>query len=293
MTPSCIALWASWKPPAQSPAALMPATFVCWAPSTVIMPRSTATPAFSSPMSSTLPARPTATRSTDACSRCSPSSPCTVTATLPSLRSTAAPDPDRAGRPLVEEQCVVTGEPLGAVALQSLHLAGTRPGGHDDVPGLQLHLILAGLAGHDHAAGLLDAPATTDHRCLGLLEQPLDALVELADHGVAAPRRHPVVEGHLAGGDTEAMTLADLVEQGRALQQRLGGDAAAVEARAAHLVGLHHGCPKTQLAGPDGGHVAARAPTQDDDVKSLRHGRSIGPVRAISSGLGGGRSGPV
>ena len=114
-------------------------------------------------------------------------------------------------------------------------------------------------------------PAAVHGRRFGLPEAALDAAVQRSHHLVAAAGGGRVVEAHLAGVDAEAVPLANLVEQSGALQQRLGGDAAAVQAGAAHLVRLNDGGAQAQLPGADGGDIAAGAPAQDDDVKALWH----------------------
>ena len=65
--------------------------------------------------------------------------------------------------------------------------------------GLELHLVGAGVRGDHDAAAARDPAAAADHGRLVLAEQALDALVQLLDDLVAPPRRHPVVEAHLAG----------------------------------------------------------------------------------------------
>ncbi len=70
------------------------------------------------------------------------------------------------------------------------------------------------------------------------------------------------------------------------MQQRLGGDAADVEAGAA--VGgalLHHGHLQPKLRGADGAHVAAGAGADDDQV--VGHGKgsvllSLSPIPKIA-----------
>src|SRR3546814_18449664 len=60
---------------------------------------------------------------------------------------------------------------------------------------------------------------------------------------------------------------------GRA-QQRLGGDAAPVQADAAELGFFHQRGLHAQLRGADGGHVAARPAADDQQIESvLRHRR--------------------
>src|SRR5699024_855710 len=58
------------------------------------------------------------------------------------------------------------------------------------------------------------------------------------------------------------------------VQQRLGGDAAGVQARAANLVGLDKGHTHTQLRTPKGRSVPTATGTQDDEIVGLTHTRS-------------------
>src|SRR5688572_7124375 len=52
-------------------------------------------------------------------------------------------------------------------------------------------------------------------------------------------------------------------------QQRLGRDAAPVEADAAKLFALDDRSLQTQLAGANGGNIPSRARTKDDEVVSI------------------------
>src|SRR5439155_19809776 len=55
------------------------------------------------------------------------------------------------------------------------------------------------------------------------------------------------------------------------VEQRLGGNAADVDADPAELLLLDHRGAHAQLGGPDGGDVAGRPPAQDDNVKLTGH----------------------
>src|SRR4029453_6171193 len=74
--------------------------------------------------------------------------------------------------------------------------------------------------------------------------------------------------------------LARRVGDLRGMEERLRRDAAAVEAGAAELVLLDEGHRQTQLAGTQGGGIAAAATPEDHDVvglvvSRLRHGCSL------------------
>ena len=80
-----------------------------------------------------------------------------------------------------------------------------------------------------------------------------------------------VVEVDVPGRDPEGVRMAQLVEERGALEQRLGRDAAAVEARAADLVLLHQHDAETELGRADRRGVAAHPAPENGDVKSLGH----------------------
>ena len=54
-----------------------------------------------------------------------------------------------------------------------------------------------------------------------------------------------------------------------AAQQRLGRDAAPVEADAAEILALHHAGLHAQLGGPDRGDIATGTAAEDDDIEIL------------------------
>ena len=73
---------------------------------------------------------------------------------------------------------------------------------------------------------------------------------------------------------------ANAVQEAGRVQQRLGGNAPPVQARAAQFrVLFHHRHPQAQLPRPDSGHVAARAAANDDEVHLFRHQNLLLPIR--------------
>src|SRR6185312_3280725 len=95
---------------------------------------------------------------------------------------------------------------------------------------------------------------------LVLLHQELDALVKLADDAVTACGDALVLVRHAVGVDAELLPARrDAVVQLRRFQQRLGGDAADVQACAAQLVGFDKRDLQTELGRPDGRGVPAHA----------------------------------
>src|SRR4030095_11486061 len=69
--------------------------------------------------------------------------------------------------------------------------------------------------------------------------------------------------------DAELGALARRVGDFRGMEERLRRDAPAVEAGAAELVLLDEGHRQTQLAGTQGGGIAATATPEDHDVVGL------------------------
>src|SRR6185295_13705477 len=136
-----------------------------------------------------------------------------------------------------------------------------------------------------HPGDALDA----DH--LVLLEQEVDAAGVLVDDLAFPLLGAADVELRLADVDPEPPRLADLVEHGGGVEERLGRDATAVEAGAAELrVLFDHGDLEPQLTGADPGDIAARPAAEDDQVESfwgcVRHrGLPGGKNFAVESGI--------
>ena len=125
----------------------------------------------------------------------------------------------------------------------------------------------------DHeTTGAVEASPAADDAHLVLAQEELHALVQLADHLVAAPPGDRIVEVDVAGGDPELVRVPQLVEQRGALEECLGRDAAAVQARAADLVLLDEDHAESQLGRADRRRVAAHAAPENGDVKTFGHG---------------------
>ena len=78
------------------------------------------------------------------------------------------------------------------------------------------------------------------------------------------------VERDVADGDAELFRLLDLGPDVGVLEERFGGDAAAVQARAAEeRIFLDDGHLHAELPGADAGDIAARTAADDDDVVLL------------------------
>ena len=165
--------------------------------------------------------------------------------------------------------------------LQRRHVGA---GGDDDVlgaDGLALAVIQdLDLAVADQAAEALQP------RHLVLAEQELDALGEVRDHLVLAAHQGREVELDLAGlhAVLRQLVAGHRVEV-RGLQQRLGRDAADIEAGAAEGAALlDAGGLQAQLRRLDGADIAARAAADHHHVERLfRHFRILLVQRRRSS----------
>ena len=144
---------------------------------------------------------------------------------------------------------------MTSVALQDAVAAGARGP------------VLARLADADLARPVEPA-AAGDPGHLVLVDERLEAGPHPLDHGVAPGGHRRVVDVHVAGHDhAVVLGVADAVGEGRRFEQRLGRDAAAVEARAADLVLVDQRDLEPQLAGPERGRVAARARAEHDEIE--------------------------
>src|SRR5690606_4994567 len=119
--------------------------------------------------------------------------------------------------------------------------------------------------------------------CHQVLDAPLHAL----DHLPAAVHRFAEVDGEVVEGDAVAARLAHQVHHARVVEQRLGGNAAPVEADAPQVLPLHQGRLEPGLGSPDGGHVAPR-PAADHDYVITLLSRPIAhcPLAPLAPGAG-------
>ena len=168
------------------------------------------------------------------------------------------------------------------VGLQPRQHARPRAGGEDDVLGLigalaqrALRRLDGGLL-HRDLAGRVDRGVAPDHRHLVLLHQEADAVIE-AFRDAARARHHGLrIERDFFGGQPVILgVLHVVVDLGRA-QQRLGRDAAPVQADAAEIGFFDDRGLETELRGADRGDVAAGAGADDDDVEGcVGHGYAL------------------
>ena len=100
-------------------------------------------------------------------------------------------------------------------------------------------------------------------------QQLLHAAAKLVDDLVLATDHRRVIEGRAADRDAERRGVADMGEGLGRGDQRLGRDAAVVQARPAEAVPLDDGDGRAELRGADGGGIAAGSRADDYDVKAL------------------------
>jgi hypothetical protein len=114
----------------------------------------------------------------------------------------------------------------------------------------------------------IEATAAGDPRDLVLVDKALQARPHPLHDLVAPPCDHFDVEAGLAfQNDPEVAGLLEAGEQLGRFEERLGRDAAQVQARPADLALIHESDAHTQLRGPECGAVAAGAGAQDDQVE--------------------------
>ena len=110
-----------------------------------------------------------------------------------------------------------------------------------------------------------------EHRDLVLLQQVADATAELLRHAAAALDHGGHVEARVVGREAEARRVPHQLQHLGRAQQRLGRDAAPVQADAAQMLALDQRHLHLELRGADRRHVAARAAADDDQVEALGH----------------------
>jgi hypothetical protein len=190
----------------------------------------------------------------------------------------AAAQHDRRRRHPVEPQRVLAGDDPLAVDLEAGQRARVGAAGQNHVA--------AGVAPTGHLDRVLaDQLALAGHHgdVLVVREQAGETLVQAGDDTVLV-RVHPRhVDADQLGLDAELLALPGLLGDLGRVQQRLGRDAAAVQARAAQLGLVDQRYGEVELGSAQGGRVAAAAGAEDDDVEGfavrLAHVDSSGHIR--------------
>ena len=207
-------------------------------------------------------------------------------------------DADRAGadhqqrlRHLLRHHRLEIGPDQLLVGLEPRQHARPRAGREDDVLGLigalaqrALRRLDGGLL-HRDLAGRIDRRLAPDHRDLVLLHQEADAVIEALRDAARALHHGLRIERDFLGGKPVILgVLHVVVDFGRA-QQRLGRDAAPVQADAAEIGFLDDRGLEAELGGADRGDVAAGAGADDDDVEGcVGHGYCARCHRATDHG---------
>ncbi len=109
-----------------------------------------------------------------------------------------------------------------------------------------------------------------------LLHQVAHAVAQPFRNGARARHHLLQVEADVGGAEAELVQVAEQMSNLRDAQQRLGRDAAPVEADAPEVLALDERRLHAELASPDRRHVAARTAADDEQVVCrLRHRRSL------------------
>ena len=159
-----------------------------------------------------------------------------------------------------------------AVGFHAGQFARARAGGEDDVLGGDVGNLFAVL-GHGDLA-LAGEFAVADHDGdLVLLHQVLDAAVELAGDAAGALYHRVEIETDPLRFQPEILgMLHEMIELGGP-EERLGRDAAPIEADAAQEFALDDRGLHAQLGGADGSGIAAGSAADDNKIElSVAHG---------------------
>src|SRR5215208_2235900 len=185
----------------------------------------------------------------------------------------AAEDDDGLGVVIIVRRDVVARDDLLAVELQPRQRADSRSCGDQDVLGLEL-LGLAVVALYLYLLWLDKGTGAIEDLDLVLLHQALDAFAELVDDLLAALGGLRVVELDVAYLYPKLLAVPGIVELGRRLEERLGRDAADVQARPAEvstLPLLYERHAHAELARPYGRDVTRVSAADYHEIELVRH----------------------
>jgi hypothetical protein len=201
-------------------------------------------------------------------------------------------DPDRArsdhqdrARHGVGRQGLLVGPDAVAIGLDPRQAAGASAGREHHVPRLQLRDLLPVLL-DPHASASCEAAAAVEDRHLVLAEQVPHALRQAVGHTARARHDLPEVERHVRHAEAELVgVLQQLMDLGGA-EQRLGRDAAPVEADPAQMLALDDRGRETELARADRGDVAAGPGADQDDIEGcVGHAFPRSMIRRPADGI--------
>src|SRR3954447_10375893 len=179
-------------------------------------------------------------------------------------------DDSHGGGGLLQEERFVRTDHRALVDLESDLGYAFDPGprGNDQCfPGLILVLAYLHCAiGAEHAAAL-------DHSDFVLFYEKLDPLGVLLRHAARTTHRDPIVGLDASDLDTQFLrVVTHEVGDIGAVQQRLGGDAADIDAYPSELVALDYGRGESELRRPDSADITGRSAANDDHVVRICHG---------------------
>ena len=193
----------------------------------------------------------------------------------------AAADDHQPRRHFGERQRAGRGHDAALVDLDAGQAGRFRAGRDQDAAGLQGARRRAAVGRFDrHLAGGGDARGAADSLDPVLLQQKRNALGQPVDDVVLARQHDTEVEPHIVGHHAmgaEPVTRLGII-RGR-LQQRLGRDAADIQAGAAEgCAPVHAGDRHAELGGADGADIPGRTAADDDEIVGrIRH--VVGPLR--------------
>ena len=190
-----------------------------------------------------------------------------------------AADDHHALRQLLKAQCPGGVDAVGIFLQAGDGRRGVDGAGGDD-DGVRRHLLAGAVRLlHRQLFGAGERGLAVDNGDFIHLQQALDAAGEL--FGNVVLMGNDLREIHLDPGDLHADVLTlipDVLHQFGGVQQALGGDAADIQAGAAQMLLFDQGDFRAQLSRPDGGHIAAGAAADDNDL----HTRFSSQARIIS-----------
>ena len=177
----------------------------------------------------------------------------------------AANDDQRVIEPVTALQQLVGGHDAGKRQPGDGRPHVDRAGGDQDSFGsMAVHRAVGG--GNVHLAGRGDAAHTLDEIDLCGFEKPMDAAPQLFRHAALIGENFAHVEGGVCRVNAHGRAVHRVPVDLGGVEQRLGGDAAPVQAGAAHLAALYHGGVQAQRRGTQGGGIAAGACADDDQL---------------------------